>query len=592
MPAGRFPPGSYPPDSRVLGGTQATQQQYRAVPAAPIRRQGGKPAPPGAPDYVPPVDDYAQAQALFQRLLGPEIASLNSLYAGRAKSGMDAIGGYTRQLAAALAPLAGQMQGIYGGAEQSQASSDAALRQALVGGGQGLADALSAKLGAINAPGAQISDVAGGQAQTGVGAGNAGFALGSAELGRLIGTGTAEQTFAAKQPGIAGFTGLQKAGELQQSLQSELADKIAGMQGQGPAFVQSQVDSVRAGKAAAAAQRERNREFTLNYNQRADIANQRAGLAKDKFKPQVGSDGSITAVYADGRVVKIAGPGTVPQAQRTGTWSTRITRDGSIVQSNGQTGAVRTVAGPNKAWASGTGGTGGKRDTLFYKVRDQAFSMARTLFKPPQGANVPAGLKGSGGAGASVPREKAYTKLWAQYGQELFARGFQRPVVEQMIQHALSAAGYPANPNQAGGAGRNTAYSGGPVGYPLGTRSAGLIGRPYQGTHTLYGNWESDNAIDIPAAGGTPVYAVADGTIGSQLGSLGKGGNLAGDRVHLVANGNEYYYAHLKSYVVKAGQRVKRGQLIGYTGALNHLHIASKNGNPVDIFGYGKGGAV
>ena len=276
MPAGRFPPGSYPPDSRVLGGTQATQQQYRAVPAAPIRRQGGQPAPPGAPDYVPPVDDYARAKALFAQLLGPQIDSLNSLYAGRAKSGMDAIGGFTKQLAAALAPLAGQMQGIYGGAEQSQASSDAALRQALVGGGQGLADALAGKLGAINAPGAQIADVAGGQAQTGVGAGNAGFALGSAELGRLIGTGTAEQTFAAKQPGIAGFTGLQKAGELQQSLQSELAGKVADLQSKQGDFVQGDVQGRQSARAAAASQQERLREFNLKSKQTLAIAQDRS----------------------------------------------------------------------------------------------------------------------------------------------------------------------------------------------------------------------------------------------------------------------------------------------------------------------------
>lgn len=108
-----------------------------------------------------------------------------------------------------------------------------------------------------------------------------------------------------------------------------------------------------------------------------------------------------------------------------------------------------------------------------------------------------------------------------------------------------------------------------------------LIGLPYQGTHKLYGNWESDNAIDIKAPAQTPVYAVADGVIGSQIGSLNsKDPHMAGERLHLKIPGNELYYQHLASITVKAGQRVKKGQLLGYTGALNHLHLGIKNGKP------------
>jgi murein DD-endopeptidase MepM/ murein hydrolase activator NlpD len=107
------------------------------------------------------------------------------------------------------------------------------------------------------------------------------------------------------------------------------------------------------------------------------------------------------------------------------------------------------------------------------------------------------------------------------------------------------------------------------------------IGLPYQGTHTLYGNWESDNAVDIALPKGTPVYAVASGRIGSQIGPIG--GNdphMAGQRLHLNIKGNELYYQHLQQIVVKAGQTVKKGQLLGYTGALNHLHLGVRNGKP------------
>lgn len=124
-------------------------------------------------------------------------------------------------------------------------------------------------------------------------------------------------------------------------------------------------------------------------------------------------------------------------------------------------------------------------------------------------------------------------------------------------------------------------------GYPL-AKVGKVIGLPYQGTHTLFGNWESDNAVDIAAPKGTPVYATEGGTIGSQIGALSTGGDpkLLGLRLHLDTKGNEWYYAHLSKILVKPGQRVQEGQLLGYSGEANgvaHLHIASKNGSPVGL---------
>lgn len=133
--------------------------------------------------------------------------------------------------------------------------------------------------------------------------------------------------------------------------------------------------------------------------------------------------------------------------------------------------------------------------------------------------------------------------------------------------------------------------------YPLGTQGK-IIGDPYQGTHAKdfnvkggSDNWESENAIDIAVAQGTPVYAVSDGTIGSQIGSLGSGGRFAGLRLHLVTQGNEFYYAHLSKLAVKAGEHVVAGQLLGYSGEANgvaHLHIASKTGDPLSLLAHGK----
>lgn len=133
--------------------------------------------------------------------------------------------------------------------------------------------------------------------------------------------------------------------------------------------------------------------------------------------------------------------------------------------------------------------------------------------------------------------------------------------------------------------------------YPL-PKPVRAIGVPYGpgGTHSKeynkkHGtdNWESENAVDLPTPKGTPVYAVAAGTIGNQIGPLNsKSSRMAGLRLHLVTDGNEFYYAHLSKLIVKAGQQVHAGQLLGYSGVANgsaHLHIAAKVGDPRAAFG-------
>ncbi len=121
--------------------------------------------------------------------------------------------------------------------------------------------------------------------------------------------------------------------------------------------------------------------------------------------------------------------------------------------------------------------------------------------------------------------------------------------------------------------------------YPL-ARKGKIIGTPYAGTHNL-GNWESDRAVDIAVPKGTPVRAMASGTIGSQIGALNSSDpHMLGLRVHLKFGGNEAYYAHLSRLTVKAGQKVKKGQIIGYSGAangVNHLHLGLKKGNPLSF---------
>jgi murein DD-endopeptidase MepM/ murein hydrolase activator NlpD len=119
---------------------------------------------------------------------------------------------------------------------------------------------------------------------------------------------------------------------------------------------------------------------------------------------------------------------------------------------------------------------------------------------------------------------------------------------------------------------------------PSSTRFRGkIIGTPHSGTHTV-GNWESDNAVDIAMSKGTPIRAPFGGIIGSRIGSLNSSNpRFAGLRVHLQGAGDELYFAHLSRLTVKAGQRVKPGDIIGYSGVANgvaHLHLGSRSGDP------------
>jgi peptidoglycan LD-endopeptidase LytH len=87
-------------------------------------------------------------------------------------------------------------------------------------------------------------------------------------------------------------------------------------------------------------------------------------------------------------------------------------------------------------------------------------------------------------------------------------------------------------------------------------------------------------ALDIMAAGGTPVLAVADGKV-AKLFQSEKGGITL---YELDASGlYYYYYAHLQSYAdgMAEGKELKRGDVIGYVGDTGnagagnfHLHFA------------------
>lgn len=102
--------------------------------------------------------------------------------------------------------------------------------------------------------------------------------------------------------------------------------------------------------------------------------------------------------------------------------------------------------------------------------------------------------------------------------------------------------------------------------------------------HPITGKIARHNGIDIPAPRGTPIHATADGIVGRAQ-QLGGYGNYVE-----IEHGNaiETRYGHMSSYVVQPGQKVKRGEVIGYVGSTgrstgNHLHYEVRiDGSPVN----------
>ena len=91
--------------------------------------------------------------------------------------------------------------------------------------------------------------------------------------------------------------------------------------------------------------------------------------------------------------------------------------------------------------------------------------------------------------------------------------------------------------------------------------------------HPVLGGRRSHKGVDLAAPRGTPVYATADGIVGraNWFSSYGlfvrieHGANL------------ETRYAHMSKLAVAAGERVKKGDIIGYVGSTGrstgpHLH--------------------
>jgi murein DD-endopeptidase MepM/ murein hydrolase activator NlpD len=150
-------------------------------------------------------------------------------------------------------------------------------------------------------------------------------------------------------------------------------------------------------------------------------------------------------------------------------------------------------------------------------------------------------------------------------GDKLIVPGGQKPIIQRQVVPMVQA---PAPPGASAGSGI--------FGWPTG----GTISQKFWGGHP---------AIDIAGSIKAPVYAADSGYVASAgWSNVGYGNMILIDH----RNGFQTMYAHLDSFLVKAGQSVTKGQkiaLMGCTGRCTgpHLHFEVHKGgvarNPLGV---------
>ncbi len=126
---------------------------------------------------------------------------------------------------------------------------------------------------------------------------------------------------------------------------------------------------------------------------------------------------------------------------------------------------------------------------------------------------------------------------------------------------------------------------------PIANKDLGRVASGYgYRIHPIYKTRKLHTGMDFTAPQGTPIYATGDGKIAKVKRSRRGYGN------HVIIDhgyGYQTLYAHMRKYIVYRGQKVKRGEIIGYVGSTGtsvapHLHYeVMKNKrkiNPVNYY--------
>lgn len=180
--------------------------------------------------------------------------------------------------------------------------------------------------------------------------------------------------------------------------------------------------------------------------------------------------------------------------------------------------------------------------------------------------------------------------------QRIQQRNAQRAAEEAARQAAAAAAAAAAaeaaNQRQAYQAPAPAAPRASGTGFPLATPAYGPYTSAYgYRTNPVLGYSEFHDGLDIGSSCGSPLYSASDGVVTEMYYGGGWGWKLTIDNGWINGVQVSTGYNHAQNYIVYPGQRVSRGQVVGYTGTTGlstgcHLHfhvwVNGQVANPVN----------
>ena len=137
------------------------------------------------------------------------------------------------------------------------------------------------------------------------------------------------------------------------------------------------------------------------------------------------------------------------------------------------------------------------------------------------------------------------------------------------------------------------------------SRGNGALAWPVQGYvsspfgmrfHPVYKRWSLHDGTDIAAPCGTPVRAAGNGRVVAAYYNSAYGNRIIMDNGAVRGVGLATTYNHMSGFAASVGQRVRRGEVIGFvgdTGASTGCHVhfmVMTNGSPVDPVPWLQGG--
>ena len=111
--------------------------------------------------------------------------------------------------------------------------------------------------------------------------------------------------------------------------------------------------------------------------------------------------------------------------------------------------------------------------------------------------------------------------------------------------------------------------------FPVPARITSAFGMRF---HPVLRYWKLHDGTDFGAACGTPIRAPRAGRVAERYYNVGYGNRLMIDHGYLGGRYVTTGYNHASRYTVRVGQRVQKGQVIGYVGSTGfstgcHLHL-------------------